>query len=70
MSRYCAQKYRDEAQKAKVDAEKYENLLMEKQLEFDACQKEVEMLRIEINHLNNRINEVFITLGQNEKTVT
>ncbi|URE35470.1 Permease family [Musa troglodytarum] len=52
------QKYRDEAQKAKVDAEKYENLLMEKQLEFDACQKEVEMLRIEINHLNNRINEL------------
>ncbi|RZS23090.1 hypothetical protein BHM03_00055952 [Ensete ventricosum] len=67
MSHYSAQKYRDEAQKAKVDAEKYENLLMEKQLEFDACQKEVETLRIEINHLNSRINEVF-TLGQKEKT--
>ncbi|XP_008793820.2 nuclear-pore anchor isoform X1 [Phoenix dactylifera] len=52
------QKLRDEVQKAKMGAERFENLLKEKQIEFDACQKEVEMHRMEIGHLNNRIVEL------------
>ncbi|KAG6501013.1 hypothetical protein ZIOFF_040878 [Zingiber officinale] len=35
------QRYLNEAQKARVDAEKFENLLREKQLQYDASQKEV-----------------------------
>lgn len=52
------QRYLNEAQKSRVDAEKFENLLREKQLQYDASQKEVHVLRTEIGHLNIRISEV------------
>ncbi|XP_042438080.1 nuclear-pore anchor-like [Zingiber officinale] len=52
------QRYRDEAQKARVDAETFENLLREKQLQYEYSQNDVNILRIEINHLNNRIAEL------------
>ncbi|KAG6479091.1 hypothetical protein ZIOFF_062550 [Zingiber officinale] len=54
------QRYRDEAQKARVDAETFENLLREKQLQYEYSQNDVNILRIEINHLNNRIAEVLL----------
>lgn len=53
-----AQRYLNEAQKARVDAEKFENLLREKQFQCDASQKEVDVLRTEMDHLNIRISEV------------
>ncbi|KAG6466993.1 hypothetical protein ZIOFF_075177 [Zingiber officinale] len=52
------QRYLNEAQKARVDAEKFENLLREKQLQYDASQKEVDVLRTQIDHLNIRISEL------------
>lgn len=52
------QRYLNEAQKSRVDAEKFENLLREKQLQYNASQKEVDVLRTEIDHLNIRISEV------------
>ncbi|ONK74124.1 uncharacterized protein A4U43_C03F3020 [Asparagus officinalis] len=42
---------------AKMEAENFVNLLRTKELELDACRKEVEMLKLEIGHLNNRITE-------------
>ncbi|XP_020091201.1 nuclear-pore anchor isoform X3 [Ananas comosus] len=52
------QKLRDEAQKAKMEAERLHNLLLEKELEFEACQKEAETQKMETQHLNNRIAEL------------
>lgn len=52
-----------------MEAEKFENLLKEKQIEFDACQKEVEMHKMEIGHLNNRIVEVSLYLTQKSEMV-
>ncbi|XP_074591609.1 nuclear-pore anchor-like isoform X2 [Curcuma longa] len=52
------QRYLNEAQKARVDAEKFENLLREKQFQCDASQKEVDVLRTEMDHLNIRISEL------------
>ncbi|XP_074586874.1 nuclear-pore anchor-like isoform X2 [Curcuma longa] len=52
------QRYRDEAQKARIDAEKFENLLREKQLHYESSQQDVNLLRIKIDHLNNRNAEL------------
>ncbi|KAJ6801355.1 nuclear-pore anchor [Iris pallida] len=52
------QKLRGEAHAVKLEAENLGKLLREKQIEFDACQKQVEMQKLEIGHLNNRITEL------------
>ncbi|XP_073010170.1 nuclear-pore anchor isoform X2 [Typha latifolia] len=52
------QKLRDKAQNAVIEAEKLRNLLLEKQIETEASQKEVQTLKLEIQHLNNRIAEL------------
>ncbi|XP_078175227.1 nuclear pore anchor isoform X2 [Carex rostrata] len=52
------QKLREEAQKAKIEAESSRNLLLEKQVEFEACQRELELKRIEAENLDNRIKEL------------
>ncbi|KAJ6817739.1 nuclear-pore anchor [Iris pallida] len=52
------QKLREEAHTVKIEAENLGKLLREKQTEFDACQKQVEMQKLEIGHLNNRIAEL------------
>lgn len=41
-----------------MEADKLEALLRQKVLELDACQNEVEMLKLEIGRLNGRITEV------------
>jgi len=57
---FCSQRFREEAEKAKIEAEHLRSLLREKEIELDACQKEVEVLKLEIGHLNSRITEVFV----------
>ncbi|XP_077232792.1 nuclear pore anchor [Tasmannia lanceolata] len=52
------QKLREIAQKAKLDTEHLESLLREKQIEIDACKKEIEMQKIEREHLECRISEL------------
>ena len=52
-----------------MEVAKFENLLREKQIEFDACQKEVEMHKMEIWHLNNRIVEVSLVSTQKSEMV-
>ncbi|TVU28462.1 hypothetical protein EJB05_19979 [Eragrostis curvula] len=51
------QKFRDEAQKAKMESERLHNLLLEKQVDAEMCQKELEMQKAEIANLNQRISE-------------
>ncbi|ONK76779.1 uncharacterized protein A4U43_C03F32060 [Asparagus officinalis] len=53
-----SQKFREAAQMAKMEAENFVNLLRTKELELDACRKEIEMLKLENGHLNNRITEL------------
>lgn len=52
-----------------MEAENFENLLKEKQIEFDACQKEAEMHKMEIGHLNNRILEVSLDLTHEQNHI-
>lgn len=54
-----SQKFRDECQKLKMETEKITNLLREKEIELDSCQKVVAMQNVEIGHLQSRIAEVF-----------
>lgn len=49
-----------------MEAERLHNLLLEKQLEFEACQKEAETQKMETQHLNNRIAEVDFSLNLKE----
>lgn len=46
------------AQKAKADCENLENLLKGKQIEIQACKKEVELQRLEKENLEKRVSEV------------
>ncbi|KAF5728160.1 nuclear-pore anchor isoform X1 [Tripterygium wilfordii] len=55
------QKLREVAQKAKVDYENVESLLREKQIEVDACKKEIDMLKMEKDHLEKRVCELLET---------
>ncbi|KAF5728140.1 hypothetical protein HS088_TW21G00283 [Tripterygium wilfordii] len=55
------QKLREVAQKAKVDYENLESLLREKQIEVDACKKEIDMLKMEKDHLEKRVCELLET---------
>uniref|UniRef100_A0A0D9VKV6 Uncharacterized protein n=1 Tax=Leersia perrieri TaxID=77586 RepID=A0A0D9VKV6_9ORYZ len=52
------QKFRDEAQKAKMEAERLHNLLLEKQVDGDICKKEIQMQKTEIANLNQKISEL------------
>uniref|UniRef100_A0A0E0CRB4 Uncharacterized protein n=1 Tax=Oryza meridionalis TaxID=40149 RepID=A0A0E0CRB4_9ORYZ len=52
------QKFRDEAQKAKMEAERLHNLLLEKQVDAEICKKEIEMQKTEIANLNQKIFEL------------
>ncbi|KAH7688768.1 nucleoprotein TPR protein [Dioscorea alata] len=53
-----SQKFRDECQKLKMETEKITNLLKEKEIELDSCQKVVAMRNVEIGHLQSRIAEL------------
>ncbi|KAL2330957.1 hypothetical protein Fmac_018538 [Flemingia macrophylla] len=52
------QKLRELAQKARVEAENLENLLREREIELEGHKKEVEMLKMEKDHLNNQVSEL------------
>lgn len=45
-------------QKARVETEKLEILLRERQIEVEACKKEIEMQKVEKDHLEKRVCEV------------
>ncbi|GAA0149677.1 primary active transporter [Lithospermum erythrorhizon] len=51
------QKLREAAQKAKIDAENFEKLLRDKQNEVEACRKEIDMFKVEREHLRKKIDE-------------
>lgn len=55
------QKFREQAQNAKMESERLQNLLLEKQVDCDMCKKELEMHKAEIANLNQRISEVSFT---------
>lgn len=57
---FLLQKFREEAQKIKTEAENLGSLLRTKEVELYACQKEVEVLKLEIGHLNSKITEVIV----------
>ncbi|XP_042520099.1 nuclear-pore anchor [Macadamia integrifolia] len=52
------QKLREEAQKASVEIDHIKSLLREKQIELEACHKEIEMHKIEKEQLEKRVSEV------------
>ncbi|KAK9278500.1 hypothetical protein L1049_028066 [Liquidambar formosana] len=52
------QKSREVAQKVKVETESLESLLRERQIEVEACKKEIELQRMEKYHLDKRIGEL------------
>ncbi|XP_010260814.1 PREDICTED: nuclear-pore anchor isoform X2 [Nelumbo nucifera] len=52
------QKLREVAQKGRSEIDHLETLLREKQIEVDACQKEIMMQKMEKEHLENRIAEL------------
>ncbi|XP_066332482.1 nuclear-pore anchor-like isoform X2 [Miscanthus floridulus] len=52
------QKFREEAQKATMESERLQNLLLEKQVEVEMCKRELEMQKAEIANLNQRISEL------------
>jgi nucleoprotein TPR len=52
------QKFRDEAQKTKVESERLHNLVLEKQVDVEMHQKELETQKVEIENLNQKVYEV------------
>ncbi|KAM0927210.1 hypothetical protein ACQ4PT_003280 [Festuca glaucescens] len=52
------QKFREEVHKAKMEAERLDKILLEKQADADICRKELEMQKTEIANLNQRISEL------------
>ncbi|KAG2653926.1 nuclear-pore anchor-like isoform X2 [Panicum virgatum] len=52
------QKFRDEAQKAKMESERLQSLVREKEVDAEMCKKELEMQKVEIANLNQRISEL------------
>lgn len=57
----CLQKLREETQRAATERAKLENILMEKQLELEALNKEIETQRTEKDGLEKRVTEVLHT---------
>ncbi|CAL5055819.1 unnamed protein product [Urochloa decumbens] len=55
------QKFRDEAQKAKMESERLQSLVLEKEVNAEMCKKELEMRKAEIANLNQRISELVET---------
>ncbi|CAN6239472.1 unnamed protein product [Urochloa humidicola] len=55
------QKFRDEAQKAKMESERLQSLVLEKEVNAEICKKELEMHKAEIENLNQRISELVET---------
>ncbi|KAH9676906.1 nuclear-pore anchor [Citrus sinensis] len=52
------QKLREVAQKTKSDCDNLENLLRERQIEIEACKKEMEKQRMEKENLEKRVSEL------------
>ncbi|GAV64888.1 TPR_MLP1_2 domain-containing protein, partial [Cephalotus follicularis] len=52
------QKLREVAHKARAEADKLDNLFREREIEVEACKKEIEMQRLEKEHLEKRICEL------------
>ncbi|PAN08053.1 hypothetical protein PAHAL_1G383600 [Panicum hallii] len=52
------QKFRDEAQKAKMESERLQSLVLEKEVDAEMCKKELEMQKVEIANLNQKISEL------------
>ncbi|CAM0944242.1 unnamed protein product [Alopecurus aequalis] len=52
------QKFREEVHKAKMEAERLDRILLEKQADDEICRKELEMQKTEIANLNQRISEL------------
>ncbi|TKY49466.1 Nuclear-pore anchor [Spatholobus suberectus] len=53
------QKLRELAQKARAETENLENLLRERKIELESYKKEIETLKMEKDHLNNKVSELF-----------
>jgi nucleoprotein TPR len=49
---------REVAQNTKAQSDKLESLLRERQIEVEACKKEIEMDKVEKDHLEKRMSEV------------
>ncbi|KAL6283070.1 hypothetical protein ACE6H2_013999 [Prunus campanulata] len=52
------QKLREISQKANIEIQNLERLLRERQIELEACRKELEMLKTEKDHLEKRVHEL------------
>ncbi|OAY26505.1 nuclear-pore anchor [Manihot esculenta] len=52
------QKLREVVQKARSQSDNLESLLREKQIEIEACKKEIEMERMQKDHLEKRVSEL------------
>ncbi|XP_062158169.1 nuclear-pore anchor isoform X2 [Alnus glutinosa] len=52
------QKLREVTQKARVETEKLESLLREREIEVEACKKEIEMQKVEKDRLEKRVCEL------------
>jgi len=50
---------REVTQKSSVETEKLESLLREREIEVEACKKEIEMQKVEKDRLEKRVCEVF-----------
>lgn len=57
---FFPQKLREISQKANIETQNLERLLRERQIELEACRKEIEMLKTEKDHLEKRVHEVLI----------
>ncbi|CAO2047542.1 unnamed protein product [Urochloa humidicola] len=55
------QKFRDEAQKAKMESERLQSLVLEKEVNAEICKKEMERQKEEIVNLNQKISELVET---------
>jgi len=49
---------REITQKARTETENLESLLRERQIEVEACKKEIEMQKVERDNLETRFGEV------------
>ncbi|EMS63301.1 Nuclear-pore anchor [Triticum urartu] len=61
------QKFREEVNKAKIEAERLNKILLEKQVYAEVCTKDLDMKKTEIANLNQRISELPGPLGQATK---
>lgn len=55
---FSLQKFREEVNKAKIEAERLNKILLEKQVYAEVCTKDLDMKKTEIANLNQRISEV------------